>query len=87
MGVHTMPEICQGLLQAGMAPHTPASLLENGTLSNQRAVHSTLEQLPEDAKAANIAPPAVLVIGSVCSLHKIFFLEPNRRFARWGMSG
>lgn len=72
MGVHTMPEICQGLLQAGMAPHTPASLLENGTLSNQRAVHSTLEQLPEDAKAANIAPPAVLVIGSVCSLHRSF---------------
>ena len=31
--------------------------MENGTLSNQRAVHSTLEQLPEDAKAANIAPP------------------------------
>ncbi|MCI9575395.1 MAG: uroporphyrinogen-III C-methyltransferase [Clostridiales bacterium] len=72
MGVHALPEICQGLLQAGMAPHTPASLLEHGTLASQRAVHSTLERLPADAKAANIAPPAVLVIGSVCALHTSF---------------
>lgn len=68
MSVHAMPDILQGLLDAGMPPDTPAALLENGTLSSQRTCQSTLAHLAQDAQQAGIAPPALLVVGEVCSL-------------------
>lgn len=68
MGVTALPEICRGLLRAGMSPEMPAALLENGTLSNQRRVVSTLSRLADAVREAQIQPPAVLVVGQVCAL-------------------
>ena len=72
MGVSALQEICQGLLNAGMAEDTPAAILEKGTLSAQRSVVSTLRNLPEEAKKAAIVSPAVIVVGEVCTLSQKF---------------
>lgn len=66
MGVASLPQICRGLLDAGMAPDTPAAVIEQGTLPQQAVFSSTLDRLCEDAAAAK--SPAVIVVGSVCSL-------------------
>lgn len=78
MGVTALPEICRGLLGAGMPEHTPAALLENGTLSNQRRVVSTIARLADDVQRAKIKPPAVLVVGEVCGLSERFAWTESR---------
>lgn len=68
MGVTAMQMICDGLIAAGMDPQTPAAILQQGTSAMQRRVVSTVSQLPQDAQKEHIKAPAVLVVGSVCSL-------------------
>lgn len=72
MGVTALPRICQGLLDAGMDPQTPAAVVERGTLPQQRKVVSSLAQLPQDAKNAQIKSPAVIIVGRVCELSHRF---------------
>lgn len=72
MGVTALPQICQGLLGAGMDPQTPAAVVERGTLPQQRKVVSSLAQLPQDAKNAQIKSPAVIIVGRVCELSHRF---------------
>lgn len=99
MGVTSAETICRGLIEGGMDRHTPAALLEKGTTAGQRRVLSTLERLWEDGKSQNIKPPAIIVVGEVCSLSeslqwmeekplfgaKILVTRPKRRSA--GMAG
>lgn len=66
MGVSALPELCRGLLDAGMDPVTPAAVVHRGATAAQSKVVSTLAALPGDAR--NMTAPAVILIGSVCSL-------------------
>ncbi len=68
MGVSSLPEICGGLLKAGMDPDTPAALLENGTYAAQRRISGTLSGLPDACAKAGARTPAVIVVGKVCAL-------------------
>ncbi|MDR1796788.1 MAG: uroporphyrinogen-III C-methyltransferase [Clostridiales Family XIII bacterium] len=68
MGVTALTGICEGLLAAGMPGGTPAAVVQQGYTAGQKRVLSTLAELPGDAEAAGVRPPAVTVIGGVCSL-------------------
>ena len=72
MSVSSLPRICRGLLDAGMAPDMPAAVVERGTLPRQRKLISSLEKLPQDAKAAGVKSPAIIVVGKVCALSSRF---------------
>lgn len=72
MGVTSLPKICKGLLDAGMAPDMPAAVVERGTLPRQRKLVSTLERLPLEAEKAGVKSPAIIVVGKVCSLSNRF---------------
>lgn len=72
MGVTSMGSICRGLLDAGMAPDTPAAMVESGTTPAQRKVVSTLSRMPREAADRGIHPPAVLIVGQVCALSEAF---------------
>jgi siroheme synthase len=47
----------------------PAAIVEQGTTPRQRVVTGTLGTLYERASAAGIESPALIIIGSVVSLH------------------
>jgi len=66
MGVARLAHIVAELGAAGMGPATPACVIENGTLANQRQAVSTLGALAKDA--AGLASPAIIVIGEVVRL-------------------
>jgi len=72
MGVSALEEICKRLVDAGMAPSTPAVILEKGTTCRQRRVVATIGDLYLKAAGAGIESPAVIVVGSVCSLSETF---------------
>lgn len=78
MGVSSLGNICNGLIQAGKAPDTPAAILEQGTTAHQRRIVADLKTLPEKAKQANIKTPAVIVVGNVCTLADQFAWSEKR---------
>ena len=66
MGVHNLKLIVTSLLEAGRSPETPIALIERGTLPEQKVITGTLEDILE--KAADIKPPAIIIIGEVVRL-------------------
>jgi uroporphyrin-III C-methyltransferase len=55
----------------------PIAVIQNGTLPNQKAVVSTIENIEEDVKKAEIKTPAIIVIGSVAALANAEFYSEN----------
>lgn len=72
MGVSSLPNICKGLLDAGMEQSMPAAVVERGSLPGQRKVVSTLAELPERAREEAVKSPAIIVVGRVCELSNRF---------------
>ena len=70
MGIAAIETVTMGLIKAGMPPETPAALVENGTRFNQRKLVSTLADISKQGKVEGFAPPSILVVGNVCSLHE-----------------
>jgi uroporphyrin-III C-methyltransferase len=77
MGVSNLPEICDQLFAHGLSPHTPAALIENATLPEQRCITGQLAQLPELARQHQIRPPALILIGDVVAARQ----QPNTSYA------
>ena len=71
MGVATLPSITQHLLEAGLAPETPAAIIQQGTVKQQRVVTGSLANIVERAALAHITSPAIIVIGAVVDLHAV----------------
>lgn len=68
MGVKTLRETVALLLESGRPADLPVVLIERGWTERQRVVRSTLSAAPDDARSADISPPAVIVIGAVAAL-------------------
>jgi siroheme synthase len=51
-----------------LAGDTPVAIVENGTTSSQRVLHSTLAELEAEARNAGIAAPAMLFVGETAAL-------------------
>ena len=67
MGLRNLGKITAALKTAGMDGSTPACVIENGTLGNQRQVVTTLGKL----SAAGFQGPALIVIGAVVGLANV----------------
>lgn len=72
MGVSALADICDQLMKAGMAPDTPAGVLQQGTTAKQKRIVATLQTLPQEVKIQGIQTPAIIVVGHVCALAKQF---------------
>lgn len=68
MGVSVLPELCGGLLQAGMSPEMPCAVIQQGTTARQRTLRAPLCQLAAAAERAAIVSPSLIVVGEVCGL-------------------
>ena len=69
MGVDTAPAIAAALVEHGRAPGTPVAVITDGSTVTQRAVRTTLADLPRVVADEGIRPPAVWVVGDVVDLH------------------
>lgn len=68
MGVDSLRNVAARLITNGRAPHTPAAVVEWGTLPRQRVVTGTLADIGEHAAAAAIKSPATAYVGDVVGL-------------------
>ncbi len=66
MGVRTLGAICDALVEGGLAADTPAAVVADATLPSQRVVRGSVSTIAHDA--ADVLPPAVVVIGAVAGL-------------------
>jgi len=80
MGLSAIEGICRQLIVHGLAPATPAAVVQDATLPSQRQVAATLATLPSLARAADIRAPALIVVGAVVGLHpRLRWFEPAVR--------
>ena len=70
MGIGAAAEICRQMIFHGLPPTTPAAVVRNGTLPDQQTLLATLGTLPERINESEIKPPALIIVGSVVSLHE-----------------
>src|SRR5258708_18243572 len=68
MGVGHLPQIVAKLRAAGAPADHPAAVVERATLPQQRTLRGTLETIAGIAQAADVAPPALLIVGDVTAL-------------------
>jgi uroporphyrinogen III methyltransferase / synthase len=66
--VNSIGDIAAALVAAGRDPETPVAMTRTGTTTEQQTVTSTLEHIAADARAARMAPPAVIVVGDVVAM-------------------
>ena len=65
MAVSRLDRVVQELTSEGVAPSTPAAIVENGTTATQRVIATTLAELAEVARDQSVAAPALVVVGNV----------------------
>jgi uroporphyrin-III C-methyltransferase/precorrin-2 dehydrogenase/sirohydrochlorin ferrochelatase len=70
MGLTGLPIICEQLVKHGLAATTQIAMVQSATTSQQKVVTGTLQDIQQKAQAAQIKPPALIIVGSVVSLHK-----------------
>jgi uroporphyrin-III C-methyltransferase len=68
MGVGNLPEICSKLIEHGLPADTPAAIIENATLPQERCVVGLVSELPELARLHSIKPPSLIMIGQVVAV-------------------
>ncbi len=69
MAVSGLAEATAALIHHGLAPTTPAAVVESGCTPNQRTTVGTVATIAERARERGVAAPAVVVVGSVVDLH------------------
>ena len=70
MGLLGLRQICEKLVQRGLAGDTPIALVQKGTTPDHRVIISDLLNIADKVDQLKPKPPTLIIIGSVVSLHK-----------------
>lgn len=68
MPLDSLSEIVERLLAAGRKAHTPALVVQHGSLPQQKQVRATLGTIVRAVQTHQISAPAVVVVGNVVKL-------------------
>lgn len=83
MGLTELPGITKKLLEAGMAPNTPAAVISCATTGRQKTCTAALFDIVSEAERAEIVSPALIVVGEVVTLReKLNFFEKRPLFGK-----
>ena len=82
MALYRLHELVDSLRSAGRAGETPAAVVSRGATAAQRRVVATLETLATAVEAADLATPAIVIIGDVVGMYpELDWFAPLRRRA------
>ncbi len=71
MGMSRLGQNMERLMDGGLAPTTPVAVIRNGSRPEQRSLLATAATIERRCRVEDIASPAVVVVGSVASLHDV----------------
>ena len=69
MGLHSLPRLTTGLIDAGRSSDTPIAIVSNASMPNQQVLTGTLADIVELQEQNQLPTPALLIMGDVVSLH------------------
>ena len=69
MGLHSLPRLTTGLIEAGRSSDTPIAIVSNASMPNQQVLTGTLANIVELQEQEQLPTPALLIMGDVVSLH------------------
>jgi uroporphyrinogen III methyltransferase/synthase len=67
MGVGQLGKIAAALIEHGRPGSTPVAIIERGATPAQRTTISTLDRVDQEARAAGVRSPAIIVVGEVAA--------------------
>jgi uroporphyrin-III C-methyltransferase/precorrin-2 dehydrogenase/sirohydrochlorin ferrochelatase len=70
MGLAGLRTLCTRLIEHGQAATTPAAVIQQGTLAQQRLYVGSLATLPDLVAAHDVHSPTLVVVGEVVRLHR-----------------
>ena len=78
MGLSTLDQISEQLINNGMDSATPAAIIQQGTTKHQRVIVETLSKLPKVVRSKKIKAPTIIIVGDVVKLRsKLNWFEPG----------
>ena len=80
MGLRKLEQIVATFKKLGKE-HTPAMVIQDGTLPNQRMVFGPLSELPSKVQEQKIGTPAIIVVGQSVSLHPEFIIQLSEKIS------
>ena len=69
MGLNTLPNLTQGLLQAGKSADTPFAIISNVSRDNEQVLIGELGTIQDLQAKAQLLSPAVMIMGDVVPLY------------------
>ncbi|WP_372843991.1 siroheme synthase CysG [Psychrobacter sp.] len=69
MGLHSLPRLTEGLINAGRSEETPIAIVSNASMPNQQVLTGTLASIVELQEKNQLPTPALLIMGDVVALH------------------
>ncbi|WP_413190599.1 uroporphyrinogen-III C-methyltransferase [Psychrobacter sp. AT9] len=69
MGLHSLPRLTEGLIEAGRNADTPIAIISNASMPNQQVLTGTLATIVAQQEKAQLPTPALLIMGDVVALH------------------
>jgi uroporphyrin-III C-methyltransferase/precorrin-2 dehydrogenase/sirohydrochlorin ferrochelatase len=69
MGLGMIGKLANAFLAHGMAPDMPVAVIDKGTRRGQRVVTGQMSDIAAKVEAAGLEGPAIIIIGTVVSLH------------------
>ncbi|MBA4416967.1 MAG: uroporphyrinogen-III C-methyltransferase [Syntrophus sp. (in: bacteria)] len=83
MGIKNLEEIKTRLIKEGRDPQTHACVIQWGTLSRQKVVTGSLQEIDFLAQQAGIEPPGIILVGDVVALReKLRWFEKRPLFGK-----
>lgn len=70
MAMAHLEVIARSFQRGGLSADTPVTIIASAALDNERVLETTLANAAADAKANNIEPPTIIVIGSIAGLRR-----------------
>jgi uroporphyrinogen III methyltransferase/synthase len=70
MGLTKLGPIVKALLKQGWSEKTPMMIIANGTRPNEQIVKATIGTIMEEAQAAQLMPPALIIVGKTVDLYQ-----------------
>ncbi|HXV19182.1 MAG TPA: uroporphyrinogen-III C-methyltransferase, partial [Candidatus Omnitrophota bacterium] len=68
MGFYNLAKIAKKLIQNGLSPKTPVSVIQWGTMPRQRSCRGTLLDIDKKVRAAKLGAPCMILVGDVVRL-------------------